>query len=434
MIVSSSKWFRGLLLASIYVLGVLGIVGSGGGGSGSGDCEGFSATVDCVDFSTIQPITLPEGGGAEGFDDTVNSIAPALDGSDDVYVGGDFTIYKNSSANRIARLNNDGSLDTSFITGTGFNDEVRFISPAIDGSGDVYVGGYFTNYNGTAVGGIARLNLDGTLDTNFITGIGFNGEVEITATAIDSIGDVYVGGSFTSYNGTTVGNGLIRLNDDGSIDAGFSTGSGWGEGSIAPATDGSGDVYVAGSSGSGVARLNNDGSIDDGFDTGPSGFNDAVRVVVVATDGSGDVYVAGYFSDYNGTGTRGLVRLNNDGSLDMGFVAGPDFGGIIYIITVAIDGSGDIYANTRSPNFIERLNNDGIRDTGFDTNLNSGGYSVGFGGFGGPFGGGPRYWPNSIALATDGSGDVYVVGGFTRYNFTPAARIARLTASGVFVR
>jgi hypothetical protein len=114
----------------------------------------------------------------------------------------------------------------------------------------------------------------------------------------------------------------------------------------------------------------------------------------------------------------------------MGFLAGPEFEDNIYIITLAIDGSGDIYANTKSPSFIERLNNDGTRDTGFDTNLST----FGFGGFGGPFSGGPGYSPNSVALATDGSGDVYVVGGFTRYNFTPAARIARLTASGVFVR
>ena len=433
MIVASAKWLRRLLLTSIYVLGVLGIVGSGGGGS-SNDvyCPLGSIEVNgtCVIPPPPPPIIFPEGGSAEGFDNTVNSIAPALDASDDVYVGGDFTIYKNSPVNRIARLNNDSSLDTGFITGTGFNGEVRFIAPAIDGSGDVYVGGYFTIYNGTAVGGIARLNLDGTLDTNFITGTGFNGVVEIIAPAIDGSGDVYVGGGFTSYNGTIVGNGLIRLNDDGSLDAGFSTGSGWGEGSIAPATDGSGDVYVARSSGPGVARLNNDGSIDAGFDTGPSGFDDAVRVVVAATDGSGDVYAAGSFSDYNGTGTTGIVRLNSDGSLDMGFVADSALGSNIYIMTLAIDGSGDIYINARNYKFIDRLNSDGTRDTGFDTNL--GLFSIS--GFNGPSSGGSGYIPNSVALATDGSGDVYVVGGFIRYNFTPAARIARLTASGAFVR
>lgn len=419
MIVTSAKWLRWLLLCSIYGLGVLGIVGSGGGGSG--DCEGFNATVDCVDYTTIQPITLPEGGGAEGFDDTVNSIAPALDGSDDVYVGGDFTVYKNTPANRIARLNNDGSLDTSFVTGTGFDGAVRIVAPATDGSGDVYVGGSFTNYNGTAINGIARLNLDGSLDTSFITGAGFNGSVEIIAPAIVGIGDVYIGGDFTNYNGTVVGNGLIRLNGNGSLDAGFNTGSGWGEKSIAPVNDGSGDVYVARTTSPGIARLNSDGTIDPDFDTGASGFNDAVLVITVATDGSSDVYAAGSFNDYNGTDTAGIVRLNNDGTLDTGFAAGTDFEGTISIATMAIDGSSDIYVNTKDPSVIERLDSNGIRDPGFNTELE-------------PFYGGFGNLAKNVALATDGSGDVYVVGSFTRYNLTPAARMARLASDGAFVR
>jgi len=124
MNIFSIKWLRRSLLISIYILGVLGIVGSGGVGGLECAQDGFLD--DCVDeplppIPPIPPFTIPAGGGAEGFNDTVTSIAPALDSSDDVYVGGSFTIYKNSATNRIARLNNDGSLDTGFITGTGFS-------------------------------------------------------------------------------------------------------------------------------------------------------------------------------------------------------------------------------------------------------------------------------------------------------------------------
>lgn len=53
MIVTDAKWLRGLILASIYGLGVLGIVGSGGGGSWSSDetnlCEGATSLQDCTD-------------------------------------------------------------------------------------------------------------------------------------------------------------------------------------------------------------------------------------------------------------------------------------------------------------------------------------------------------------------------------------------------
>jgi len=415
MRISSIKWLRQLLLISIYILGVLGIVGSGG--SGGLECAQDGFLDDCVDPTdppVFPPVFPPVG---VGFSGRVNSIASALDGSDDVYVGGFFLRYKNFVVNRIARLNNDGSLDTGFVTGTGFTNEVNIVAPAIDGNGDVYIGGRFTSYNGSAVGYIARLNLDGTLDTVFDTGTGFSSEVNIIVPAIDGSGDIYVGGSFTSYNGTAVGSGLIRLNDDGSLDMGFGTGSGWGEDSIAPATDGSGDVYVARNSGPGVARLNNDGSIDTGFNTGLSGFNDEVRTIAVATDGSGDIYVAGLFSDYNGAGNSGIARLNSDGSLDAGFGTNAGFVSRGAFITPAIDGSGDIYVDGNTGG-IARLNADGSIDTGFDTGL------IGF----------RNSDLSSAAFATDGSGDVYVGGGFTLYNLLLTVRMARLTSGGTLVR
>jgi uncharacterized delta-60 repeat protein len=415
MIISNIKWLHRLLLTSIYALGVLGIVGSGGGSSGSGLCD--DGACDCVQDLYACEVVLA------GTAPYVASLAVALDSSDDVYVGGGFTTFKNSAANRIARLNNDGSLDTGFVTGTGFTSTVITIAPANDGSGDVYVGGDFTSYDGTPVGYIARLNLDGTLDTFFDTGTGFNYGVRIIAAAIDGSGDVYVGGSFTNYNGMAVGPGLIRLNDDGSIDAGFSAGSGWGEAGIALATDGSGDVYVTRSRSPGIARLNDDGSIDTGFDTGLSGFNDGVRVIAAATDGSDDIYAGGYFGNYNGMGTNDLARLNSDGSLDSGFVTSAGFGSEIYLITPAIDGSGDVYVGGGFRNYngmavghIARLNLDGTLDTNFAT-------GTGF-----------NNTTTSVALATDGSGDVYVGGYFTSYKSSPAAYMARLTAGGAFVR
>ena len=412
MIISSFKWLRRLLLTSIYLLGVLGIVGSGGGSSELNPCNN-GACDNLFGGGT-------GGTGVEGFSDRVNTIAPALDSSDDVYVGGWFGTYNNSVAHRIARLNNDGSLDTGFVTGDGFTStsftsRVNVISPAIDGSFDVYIGGSFTDYNGTPVGRIARLNLDGTLDTLFDTSTGFDNGVSFIAPAIDGSGDVYVSGAFTSYNGTAVDTGLIRLNDDGSIDAGFSTGSGWGQDGIAPATDGSGDVYVAKSTSPGIARLNNDGSIDTGFDTGLSGFNDDVRAIAVATDGSGDIYAAGFFTDYNGTGMNGLARVNSDGSLDSGFVTDAGFVGWGNFMTPAIDGSGDIYVDGNLIGDILRLNDDGSIDVGFA----SGSFNAS---------------PNSVALATDGSDDIYVGGDFTFYQSSPAAHMARLTAGGAFVR
>ena len=58
-----------------------------------------------------------------------------------------------------------------------FNNTVLSITPAADGSGDVYVGGDFTTYNGAQTIRIVRLNANGTIDPAFATGVGFNGSV-----------------------------------------------------------------------------------------------------------------------------------------------------------------------------------------------------------------------------------------------------------------
>jgi uncharacterized delta-60 repeat protein len=431
MSIAGAKWFRGLLLASIYILGVLGILGSGGGGDGEDDC-----------FPSLSPFCgpppPPSGPDPDGFDRQVTSLAPALDSSDDIYVGGWFTKYTKFDTYHIARFNNNGSFDKSFVTGTGFNTDPETIAPATDGSGDVYFGGWgFWGYNGTDIFNIVRLNLDGTLDSTFDTGTGFNNRtgfnnnVNVIVPANDGSGDIYVGGNFTHYNDTDVGNGLIRLNSDGSIDVAFDTGLTGFDGfvlSIAVATDGSGDVYVGGSftnyDGTAVnyiTRLNNDGSLDSTFDTGIAGFNSSVKALTVAIDGSGDTYVGGGFSDYNGMGTAGIVRLNSDGSRDMGFTAGTEFEGIIEMITVATDGSGDIYADTKDKGQIARLNNDGSTDTGFDTG--SGFSTAGF-----------AFGLTSIVLAPDGSGDVYVGGHFSHYKSSSVDYLVRLTSGGTLIR
>ena len=73
----------------------------------------------------------------------------------------------------------------------------------------------------------------------------FNAPLYTVATATDGSGDVYAGGGFSTYL-ETESNRIIRLNPDGTIDAGFDVGTGfngivW---SINPTSDGSGDVYV----------------------------------------------------------------------------------------------------------------------------------------------------------------------------------------------
>jgi uncharacterized delta-60 repeat protein len=151
-----------------------------------------------------------------GFSSYIYSIA--IDSSGKIIAGGNFNTFNGSSTKKIARINTDGSLDASFIVGTGFSSYVN--SVAIDSSGRIIVGGNFTSYNGITTNRIARINPDGTLDTSFPMGTGFNGRVD--ALTLDSNNRIIAKGSFTSYNGTTVV-GIARINSDGTLDSDFVT-------------------------------------------------------------------------------------------------------------------------------------------------------------------------------------------------------------------
>jgi len=130
-------------------------------------------------------------------------------------VGGAFDLYNGTSANALVRLKAIGTVNPAFATGTGFNNTVFNIALAGDGSGDLYVGGSFTRYNGTPANDLMRVNANGTLDPAFATGTGFNNTVFSIAPAGDGSGNVYVGGQFTSYQSVTAGR-IARLTSNGS--------------------------------------------------------------------------------------------------------------------------------------------------------------------------------------------------------------------------
>jgi uncharacterized delta-60 repeat protein len=159
----------------------------------------------------------PEPG--EGTNSAIISLTLQPDGK--VLIGGTFEIYNGMRRNRIARLNTDSSLDTTFNPGTGANDWVRYFFLQPDGK--VLIGGDFTGYTSTSRNRIARLNADGSLDTTFNPGTGANSSVQ--SLALQPNGKVLIGGLFTSYNGTPC-NYIARLNADGRLDTSFNPGTG----------------------------------------------------------------------------------------------------------------------------------------------------------------------------------------------------------------
>src|SRR5947209_4661169 len=93
----------------------------------------------------------------------------------------------------------DGTPDTTFTTnlGTGFNGAVN--SVAVQGDGKMVLGGAFSTLNGITNNRLARVNTDGTPDTTFDSslGTGFNGTVY--SVAVQANGEIVVGGDFTTF-------------------------------------------------------------------------------------------------------------------------------------------------------------------------------------------------------------------------------------------
>lgn len=173
-----------------------------------------------------------------GADDQVSSVAVQSDGK--ILVAGFFTSVNGVTHNAVARLNADGSLDAGFspaVTGSEFG--AYGSSVTLQANGKIVLAGNFIAINGVTRGGIARLNADGSLDTSFDPGSGADDSVR--PVRIQPDGKLVIGGYFKTFNGVARTR-LARLNADGSLDPSFDPGSG-ATGSD-PERGASGDVYA----------------------------------------------------------------------------------------------------------------------------------------------------------------------------------------------
>ena len=303
-----------------------------------------------------------------GFDGSVTSSQLQSDGK--ILIGGGFRFYNDTNTNYIARLNQNGTIDTSFNIGDAFNGFVRTIHT--QPNGNILIGGDFTTYDGTLTNGIIRLNPDGTKDTFFDVGTGLNNSPLIFKTQTN--GKILIGGTFTTYNGTS-SNYLIRLNSDGSIDNTFNIGTGFNDvvWDIEVLSDGK--IIVSGdfTSYSGVTcnrliRLNTDGTIDNTFNIG-TGFNSGVFDVEITSNNM--IILGGQFGQYNGTPSNGIIRLNSDGSVDNTLNIGLGFDSTVWGIKVQTDNKIIVFGgftsyNGTSSNYSIRLNSNGSIDNTFD--------------------------------------------------------------------
>lgn len=138
-------------------------------------------------------------------------------------LGGNFLKAGNNvNRGRLARLLPNGSLDTNFFTGTGFNADVNDLE--FTGNGSIVVATNSSLLNGTAISKrLTVLTPQGALDATLTGGIPtltFGGMLINVLHKGTYTKTIYFGGNFGMANGT-VHNSLGRLNSDGAFDSAF---------------------------------------------------------------------------------------------------------------------------------------------------------------------------------------------------------------------
>ncbi len=274
-----------------------------------------------------------------------------------------FLGISNTQSVRFFRLNADGDVDASYNPNVTVFGQIYAV--AAQTNGKTIISGTFSQINGIARPGIARVNADGTQDATFDPGTGFNGTVSRIIVQAD--GKILCAGGFTMFNGTAQSY-LVRLNANGTLDTAFNP-------TVTtvntpPVTDISLQAdqkilmvgyfsAVNGTSRTGIARLNSDGSVDTGFTPLVSTAN----IFSAVQQPDGKVIVGGSFTGVDGFNRSNLVRLNTNGGLDQTFNATsmPSVNKIV----IQPDGKYLCITGAGSPTGMTRRNIDGTNDTSF---------------------------------------------------------------------
>lgn len=378
-----------------------------------------------VNKSSAQPgsldVTFNPGSGANGsFPCAVDCMALQTNGQ--IIIGGSFTTFNGSPSIRVARLNSDGSLDGTFVVQA--DNVVSAI--ALQPNGKIVIGGDFYSLNGVAnLAHVAQLRSDGSVDTSFSPDQGNPSYPRgyINAVAAQQDGKVLAGGNYYSTGHGSIFN-LIRFATNGTLDATFNTTNHAVLNVSALAVQSSGQVILGMSqvnaAGSCLERLNTDGSVDTNFlgvVTGNAGNANLVNSIVMLPDDS--FFIAGAFTSVNGYSRNGVARINADGNTATTFSPGTGANYGAYCTAVQADGKvlvgGSFWTfNGVTRNGIVRLNEDGTVDNGF--NPGRGVYTGSY--------------PNSpiVCMASQPDGKTLIGGQFTQFNSTNINYIARLNS------
>lgn len=366
------QWFHGELAlggATSETLTLTGVTTSQVGDYRVMVSNGAGSVTSAVAQLTLVALALPDALNPSP-NGTVWCLAVQNDGK--ILLGGDFSSVSDQPRSYLARLNADGSLDSTFHPGTN---QPSVVSLVVQQDGRILVGGSFTTLEGQPRNRVGRLQTDGTLDAAFNPNA--DGPVWTMVELAD--GKILVGGDFTTLGGQTC-NRIGRLNPDGRVDSTFGAGANGAVHALAVQPDGKivvGGEFTAlgGQARQRLGRLNTDGSVEAGFDPGA---DTTVLCLTLQTDGK--ILAGGAFTRLGGQSHSGLGRLHPDGAADGSFTSGAN--GWIYSMQVQCDGcvlvGGDFDRLAGQERYrLARLMPDGSVDANFAALMNDTVYALG---------------------------------------------------------
>lgn len=262
---------------------------------------------------------------SSGSPDNIRIIDAIYQNDGKIIIVGDFNKVNNTACNNIIRLNSDGSVDTTFTQGI-FNSSYGYWinTIAMQADGKYIVAGEFPVVATNSNARIARLNANGTLDTSFnvyTTGTmdypinGFDGDIAKVAVLPDGKILVASASGGLRTNGVMVSYAFIRLNSNGTRDTSFTHPNSNG-GIIISDFCLQADGKILFTAQDKIKRINTNGSIDTSFSYTNSSY---VPFPCSLYMQNGKIIVNGDYNEPSGISRKGIYRLNANGGLDTTF-------------------------------------------------------------------------------------------------------------------
>ena len=281
--------------------------------------------VGTAQAQTVDSLDPSNSGINRNYGSSIYTTMPLPNGQ--ILAGGSAVQFISSagqSHTNLVRLNADGSVDDSFKVTIGY-----VYCLALQTNGQILVGGNFSAINGRTHNNLGRLNADGTVDTNFTAN--YTGGSTMSGIPYCILeqpdGKILVAGYFNKVN-LQACTGLCRLNGDGSLDTNFNADANNAINALVLQPDGRMVVEgsftsIGGQLRTNLARLNPDGSLDPGFQPVNLGLLGLPGGTLLRQP-DGEILMGGNFSRVDGLSHTNLTRLNADGTVDTNFAAQAD--------------------------------------------------------------------------------------------------------------